>query len=64
MNRSSVALGFLLGCALASPVSALPAAEDPRDDGFALAEPGLPPAERAGAEIWYKATAGSARFTT
>jgi hypothetical protein len=34
------------------------------DDGVRISEAGLNPKELAGAEIWYKATAGSARFTT
>src|ERR1700730_1382932 len=34
------------------------------DDGVRIAEAGLNPHELAGAEIWYKATAESARFTT
>lgn len=34
------------------------------DDGFRLGEAGLTPAERAGREIWYKATAGNDRFHT
>src|SRR3546814_2042282 len=32
--------------------------------GFYDGEAGLGPAERAGREIWYKATAGNARFHT
>lgn len=34
------------------------------DDGFRLGEAGLTPEQRAGREIWYKATAGNARFHT
>ena len=34
------------------------------EDGILISEQGLAPAELAGAEIWYQATAGSARFTT
>ncbi len=34
------------------------------DDGFRLGEAGLTPAQRAGREIWYKATAGNDRFHT
>jgi|HubBroStandDraft_3_1064219.scaffolds.fasta_scaffold04336_3 hypothetical protein len=34
------------------------------EDGVPLAEAGLNPQELAGAEIWYRATAGTARFTT
>ncbi|MGI9047202.1 MAG: S8 family peptidase [Burkholderiales bacterium] len=34
------------------------------DPGFRLGEAGLSPSERAGREIWYKATAGNDRFHT
>lgn len=34
------------------------------DDGFHAAASGLTPSERAGREIWYKATAGNDRFHT
>ena len=34
------------------------------DAGFRLGEAGLTPEQRAGREIWYKATAGNARFHT
>lgn len=34
------------------------------DPGFYLGEAGLTPSEIAGREIWYKATAGNARFHT
>lgn len=34
------------------------------DDGFHLGEAGLTPEQRAGREIWYKATAGNDRFHT
>lgn len=34
------------------------------DDGFRLGEAGLTPEQRAGREIWYKATAGNDRFHT
>ena len=40
-----------------------PAAAYP-DDGFRLGEAGLTPEQRAGREIWYKATAGNDRFHT
>jgi hypothetical protein len=60
MKRASTLLGLLLFAAPLLPA----AAEDYKDDGFATAEAGLSPQETAGAEIWYKATAGSARFTT
>ncbi len=42
-----------------------PAAEPlPDDPGFYAGEAGMNPSERAGREIWYKATAGNARFHT
>jgi mono/diheme cytochrome c family protein len=44
----------------ASPPPIAPAAAS----GFYDGEAGLSPAERAGREIWYKATAGNARFHT
>src|SRR4029079_13570110 len=34
------------------------------DSGFRLGEATLTPSERAGREIWYKSTAGNARFHT
>lgn len=37
---------------------------DDQDQGFRIAEAGLNPTEMAGAELWYKATAGTSRFTT
>jgi hypothetical protein len=44
-----------------APVAAPPQRDAP---GFYAGEAGLSPAERAGREIWYKATAGNARFHT
>ena len=44
-----------------TPASASPAYADA---GFSAGEAGLSPAERAGREIWYKATAGNDRFHT
>ena len=46
--------------------AAPPAAPKPLPDnpGFYAGEAGMSPAERAGREIWYKATAGNARFHT
>jgi hypothetical protein len=68
MKRASLLLALLLVLALAGTVSSAPAGPGDsgayRDDGFATAEGGLSPTAIAGAEIWYKATAGSARFTT
>src|SRR5688572_4288925 len=51
---------------LAVAVAARPAATQPSglDQGFRVAEDGLNDKEMAGAELWYKATAGTARFTT
>jgi len=57
-------LGLFLLLVLTGTVSSAPAVYGNADDGFAIAEAGLSPAEMAGAEIWYKATAGTARFTT
>ena len=53
----------------ASPAPAVPATAAPRDampdnPGFYAGEASLSPSERAGREIWYKATAGNARFHT
>src|SRR4051794_17120431 len=65
MKRASMLLSILLVLALAGTVSSAPQSAGERDDnGFATAESGLSPAEMAGAEIWYKATAGTTRFTT
>lgn len=44
--------------------SANPAAALPDNPGFYIGESELTPSERAGREIWYKATAGNARFHT
>ena len=48
------------------PSSPAPSADKsrPDDPGFYAGEAGLSPSERAGREIWYKATAGNARFHT
>ncbi|MGE5793957.1 MAG: cytochrome c [Bacteroidota bacterium] len=48
--------------AIAKP--AAPAKPLPDNPGFYAGEAGLTPAEIAGREIWYKATAGNARFHT
>ncbi|HEX4960362.1 MAG TPA: cytochrome c [Thermoanaerobaculia bacterium] len=66
MKRASLLLALFLLLALTGTVASAPAGpgDEYRDDGFATAESGLAPNEIAGAEIWYKATAGSARFTT
>lgn len=58
--------GVVLLLALAGGIH--PAATQPRyedqDEGFRIAEAGLDKTEMAGAELWYKATAGTSRFTT
>lgn len=49
----------------ASPPAQTAAGQSSSDDpGFRRGEAGLTPAERAGREIWYKATAGNDRFHT
>lgn len=50
----------------AAPAASAPPASPARPDnpGFYAGEAGMTPAERAGREIWYKATAGNARFHT
>jgi hypothetical protein len=48
----------------APPTAAAPVPQGSRPSGFYEGEAGLTPAERAGREIWYKATAGNARFHT
>lgn len=57
---------FLLVVAHASlqAVSAEPARPVYNDTGFHAGAEGLSPSERAGREIWYKATAGNDRFHT
>jgi hypothetical protein len=58
-------LGILLAATLLPGVTASSPGQPAYDeDGVRIAEAGLKPQELAGAEIWYKATAGSARFTT
>src|SRR5512139_1229432 len=51
----------------AAPAAPPPPAPGPgaaQDSGFYRGEAGLDPSERAGREIWYKATAGNKRFHT
>lgn len=61
MKRIIHILGGIAGVLLL----ALPAsAYEGLDQGFRAAEPGLSEEEMAGAELWYKATAGTSRFTT
>ncbi|HKE96406.1 MAG TPA: hypothetical protein VKB34_19010, partial [Povalibacter sp.] len=45
-----------------APAGGVPAVRD--NPGFYAGEAGLSPSERAGREIWYKATAGNSRFHT
>src|SRR5262245_23471114 len=48
-----------------APINAATAGKRVRDNpGFYAGEAGLNPSERAGREIWYKATAGNGRFHT
>lgn len=47
-----------------APIAVSPSASQPDNPGFYAGEDGLTPSERAGREIWYKATAGNARFHT
>ncbi|HWM90929.1 MAG TPA: cytochrome c [Thermoanaerobaculia bacterium] len=61
MKRIIHILGAVL--LLAVPATAANAYEG-LDQGFRAAEPGLNEEEMAGAELWYKATAGTSRFTT
>lgn len=61
MKRIIHILGILGGVLLlALPVGAY----EGLDQGFRKAEAGLNEEEMAGAELWYKATAGTTRFTT
>ena len=54
---------FIIGAVHAAETQpSTPPAYD--DAGFRLGEASLSPSERAGREIWYKATAGNARFHT
>ncbi|MGZ9092367.1 MAG: hypothetical protein ACXW3T_12475, partial [Rhodoplanes sp.] len=47
-----------------TPIAASSGKTAPDHPGFYLGEAILNPSERAGREIWYKATAGNARFHT
>ena len=56
---------YIAGAALLVVLSAtVGTAYESLDQGFRIAEAGLNDKEMAGAEIWYKATAGTARFST
>ncbi len=75
-----VGLGFVIAASVAGkldapppaplPITAAPTPAAPEDNtpysesGFHQGETGLTPSERAGREIWYKATAGNDRFHT
>ena len=63
--RRPVAAFVLLACAavLIGVARSQPARPRPLDPGFPAGE-GLTPSERAGREIWFKATAGNGRFHT
>jgi hypothetical protein len=64
--EAAVAAPMAATMPVAQPAPAhAPAPAAQRDaPGFYAGEAGLSPAERAGREIWYKATAGNARFHT
>ena len=61
--RISVAV-LLLALAVASRPAQTERLYSDEDQGFRLSEKGLSDKEMAGAELWYKATAGTSRFTT
>ncbi len=64
-RRLGVALIVLsLPVAIAIRVSSQPAPRAPLDPGFQEGGRGLTPSEKAGREIWFKATAGNGRFHT
>lgn len=63
MKRRRYAAAGLLALALAAFATAAPAYEYDRSEVF-IAEPDLTDQQRAGAEIWYKATVGNGRFHT
>ena len=66
MRKVLTIAGTALLLALAGP--ARPGAGEPgydtQDQGFRIAEAGITEEQMAGAELWYKATAGTSRFTT
>lgn len=66
VSRHVAVLAFWLSAVLGMPATAAapPTAPVYTDAGFAQGEAGLNPSQRAGREIWYKATAGNDRFHT
>ncbi|CAN5164001.1 hypothetical protein BH24PSE2_BH24PSE2_21470 [soil metagenome] len=60
----AVRFGAVLLVILQMHAGSLPAATAPPDAGFQAGAEGLTPSERAGREIWFKATAGNERFHT
>lgn len=63
-QRPAAATAAITAQPASVPAAEAPAApkSQPDSSGFYDGEAGLTPAERAGREIWYKATAGNARF--
>src|SRR5262245_28159684 len=57
-------LGLALGVSVLVRASAVQTPAVPLDPGFQQSGAGLTPSERAGREIWFKATAGNERFHT
>lgn len=66
LRRSVAALVVLVlpAAILIRVATSQPAPPGPPDPGFHAAAQGLTPSERAGREIWFKATAGNGRFHT
>ena len=66
LRRSLAALAVLVlpVAILIRVATSQPAPPAPLDPGFHAAAEGLTPSERAGREIWFKATAGNDRFHT
>ena len=66
LRRSVAALAILVlpVAILIRVATSQPAPPAPLDPGFHAAAQGLTPSERAGREIWFKATAGNGRFHT
>ncbi|HEU4890131.1 MAG TPA: hypothetical protein VFT47_01190 [Vicinamibacterales bacterium] len=66
LRRSVAALAVLVlpVAILIRVATSQPAPPAPLDPGFHAAAQGLTPSERAGREIWFKATAGNDRFHT